>query len=257
MREINVTPLQTVERAIKILDCFNFDTYLLTIDELVQKTGLAKATTYRLLWTLEKNGLITYEPKESAYKLGYKMLGYGGIVLEKLDIRQESEPYLKELHKETGFQVLLAEKHGGQIQYILKFDSEDDFEPGSYVGKQRLLHFGALGILFMAYSSQSEVTEFLSNHPIKKHTPYTVTDEKVFLERLKKIHEQGYHVDHEETYFGITSISVPVYDSNGDIVAAMAIAAPSFKLSEEVLESSIKRSKNIALKISERLGYRL
>ncbi|WP_079527404.1 IclR family transcriptional regulator [Halobacillus hunanensis] len=256
MREINVTPLQTVERAIKILDCFSFDTYLLTIDELVKKTGLAKATTYRLLWTLEKNGLITYDSRENAYKLGYKMLSYGGIVMEKLDIRQEAEPYLKELHRETGFQVMLAEKHRNHIQYILSYNSEDDFEPGSYVGKQRLLHFGALGILFMAYSSENEVNEFLSEYPIVEHTPYTVTDKGKFLKRLNQISHQGYHVDHEETYFGITSIAVPVYDSSSNIVAAMAIAAPSFKLTGDMLDQSIERTKVIAGNISRKLGYR-
>lgn len=129
MRKINVQPIQSVERTIQILNCFSFDHSELAIDEVIQKTGLSKATVYRLLWTLEKNGLVHYDTKQNVYRLGYKLLEYGGIVLENLDIRREAEPFLVDLHESTHHTILLAVRQQDTMQYLLRFDSDEGFSP--------------------------------------------------------------------------------------------------------------------------------
>lgn len=50
---------------------------MLSIDEIMAKTKLAKATIYRLLWTLERNDLVGYDQSLNRYRLGNKPLEYG------------------------------------------------------------------------------------------------------------------------------------------------------------------------------------
>ena len=116
MRELNIEPIRSVERAIQILNCFSFEKPVLTIEEIMFKTKLAKATTYRLLWTLERNNLIQYNQHTNEYRLGTKALEYGGIVLDNLDIRREAEPLLQELHEATGHSVILAAPQSETVQ---------------------------------------------------------------------------------------------------------------------------------------------
>jgi DNA-binding IclR family transcriptional regulator len=255
MRQIKVSPVQSVERAIQILNCFSFEHHLLNIDTIVQKTGLAKTTAYRLLWTLEKNGLIEFDPKENGFHLSYKMIEYGGIALEKLDIRKEAESHLEQLHQETGFEVLLAIQNGETLQYILTFDSEDGFQPGSFVGKQRPLTHGALGTILMAYLPEKEAKAVLEKTPLEKRTPYTVTDKKKILERLLSARKKGYYIDEEETYYGITAISAPLRDRSGTVRAAMAIAGPSFQFQGKQINYYLNKVLSTAAQISQKLGY--
>ncbi|MEB3100055.1 IclR family transcriptional regulator [Ferviditalea candida] len=255
MRNINVKSIQSVDRAIHILNCFSFDRSQLTIDEVTQKTGLSKATAYRLLWTLEKNGLIHYDVKENVYRLGYKMLEYGGIVLENQDIRREVEPFLLELHEKIQHTVLLAVRQEDTMQYLLRYDTDEGFQPRSYVGRRRILHYGALGTIFMAYLPEEEARAIVRQYPLEAHTPNSITDEEQYFKRLKTIREQGYFIDVDETFVGFTAVSVPVMNAGGRVEAVIGIAGPSFKFVGETLQQILELTQKTAASISLRLGY--
>lgn len=255
MRNINVKSIQSVDRAIHILNCFSFDRGQLTIDEVTQKTKLSKATAYRLLWTLEKNGLVHYDMKENVYRLGYKMLEYGGIALENLDIRREVEPFLLELHESIQNTVLFAIRQQDTMQYLLRYDSDEGFQPRSYVGRRRILHYGALGTIFMAYLPEEEAQAIVRKHPLEAQTPNSITDEEKYFNRLKTIRGQGYFIDVDETFVGFTAVTVPVMNAKGNVEAVIGIAGPSFKFVGEKLEEILKLTQQTAASISLRLGY--
>ncbi|PLS18608.1 IclR family transcriptional regulator [Bacillus sp. M6-12] len=255
MRDIKVEPIRAIERIISILNCFSFEKVNLTIECIVEQTGLAKATVYRMLWTLEKNGLIYYENKDHTYRLGYKFLEYGGIVLENLDIRREAEPVLSELHQTTGLTILLAIPQKNVIQYLLSIDSNDEFPLRSYAGRSRALHYGALGIMLLAQMPITEVKTILNDTPLEKRTPYTLIDQEIFIRRLQTIKEQGLFVDIDETFVGLTGISVPVFGLNGQTVAAIGVIGPSHKMEFHDRERLIKMTKKAANEISQKLGY--
>lgn len=255
MRNINVQPIQSIERAISILNCFSFERSRLTIDEIVARTGLSKATVYRMLWTMEKNGLIQYDSRQNIYRLGYKMMEYGGIVLENLDIRREAEPFLQKLHEETQHTVLLVSRQHDTLQYLLRFDSDEGFQPQSYVGRRRVLHYGAMGTVLMAYLPRKEAEELLEKYPLEQHTPYTLLDLEAYFKRLDEIRQQGYFVDVDETFVGFTAIAVPIYDSTGQAVAVVGIAGPSYKIVGSIRQKMIAMAKKTAQEISKRLGY--
>ncbi len=221
----------------------------------MQSTRLPKATVYRLLWTLEQDGLIQYEPKENKYRLGYKMLEYGGIVLENIDIRREAEPFLSELHNELGHMVMLAVRQQDSLQYLLRYDSEEGFQPLSFVGRRRMLHYGALGILLMAYMPEESARDIIKKNPLHPITPYTVTDEEIFFKRLRQIREQGFYIDVDEVFVGFTGVTIPVFGSRGEVDTVFGVIGNSFQFQGEYLEKVKRMALNTGLKISERLGY--
>lgn len=255
MRELNVEPIRAVERAIQILNCFSFERPNQSIEEIMKKTKLAKATAYRLLWTLERNGLIHYDPRENTYRLGYKSLEYGGIVLEHLDIHREAVHYLQELQEQTGHSAVLAVPQDETIQYLMRFDSDEGFEPRNFIGRRRILHNGAFGIVLLAYMDKEFVQELLSRHPLEALTPDTLVDQERFIQRLEAIRQDGYFVDVGETFSGYTAITVPVFDGKDRAIAAIGVSGSSFKMEGEARERLIALTKEAALQISLRMGY--
>ncbi|MED4988059.1 IclR family transcriptional regulator [Parageobacillus toebii] len=253
MRNVNVETIRSVERAVHILNCFSFERPSLSIEEIVAKTKLAKATVYRLLWTLETQGLIHYDQKENLYRLGYKMLEYGGIVLENLDMRREAEPFLHELQVQTGYTVLFAVRQQDSLQYLIRLDSDDSFQPRSYIGRRRVLHYGALGTTIMAYLPEEEVKAIIKKHPLEAHTPNTIVDEREFMERLHTIRNDGFFVDKDETFIGFTAVAAPVFDRNG-IIGSIGLAGATFKMMESLSEL-VRQTVSTAQHISKRLGH--
>ncbi|WP_227935268.1 IclR family transcriptional regulator [Alkalihalobacillus deserti] len=257
MRELNLEPIQSLERAIQILNCFSFENTELSIDEIMQQTKLAKTTTYRLLWTLERNYLIQYNQKTNEYRLGTKLLEYGGIVLEHLDIRREAEPILLALHEETGHSVILAQPQSETIQYVLRFDSDEGLQPNNFVGRRRILHNGALGIILLAYMDEEFINKLLKAYPLEPHTPKTVTDQGVFLQRLKEIRVENVFIDEDETFIGYTAIAAPIFQGKNKAIASIAISGPSFKMEGERRIQLIEKIKKAAVKISMQMGQSL
>ncbi|MGG1559230.1 IclR family transcriptional regulator [Geobacillus thermoleovorans] len=253
MRKVNVETIRSVERAVQILNCFSFERPDLSIEEIVAKTKLAKATVYRLLWTLETQGLIHYDQKENVYRLGYKMLEYGGIVLENLDMRREAEPFLHDLQAQTGYTVLFAVRQQDSLQYVIRLDSDDGFQPRSYIGRRRVLHYGALGTTIMAYLPDEEAKGILEKYPLEAHTPNTIVDKHQFLERLRVIRKDGFFVDKDETFIGFTAVAAPVFDRTG-IIGAIGLAGATFKM-VETLPELIRQTVSTAQHISKRLGH--
>ncbi len=254
MRDLNVEPIRAVERAIQILNCFSFERPNLSIEEIVEKTGLAKATAYRLLWTLERNGLIQFDQRVNQYRLGYKSIEYGGIVLENLDIRREAEPFLLDLFEETGHSSVLAVKQGKSLQYLLRFDSDEDFQPRNFIGRRRILHNGGFGIVLLAYQSADFASALLDEYPLEPLTPFTLLDKEKFMNRLEDIRTAGVYVDVDETFVGFTAITAPVFQGK-DVIAVIGISGPSFKMEGQAREDLIQQVVATANKISQQLGY--
>ncbi len=255
MRELNLKTIRSVERAIRVLNCFSFERPVLTIEDIMDKTGLPKATIYRLLWTMEQNGLIHYDQRTNEYRLGNKHLEYGGIVLQNLDIRRESEPHLLQLYEQTGHSVILAVPQGETIQYLLRFDSNEGLQPTNFVGRRRIIHNGALGIVLLAYESPDFIDELLEQYPLEPLTPQTLTDKDLFKKRLQKIKQDGYYVDEDETFQGYTAIAAPVFREENSALAAIGISGASFKMEGERRDFLIQMVKETAYKISRQMGY--
>ncbi|KHF40159.1 IclR family transcriptional regulator [Halalkalibacter okhensis] len=254
MRELNLEPIQSVERAIQILNCFSYEKSELTIEDIMSKTNLAKTTTYRLLWTLERNYLIEYNQVTNRYRLGTGILEYSGVVLENLDIRREADPYLVKLHEDTGHSVILAQPQSESIQYLVRYDSEDGLQPNNFVGRRRILHNGAFGIVLLAFMEMSFVEKLLETFPLEARTPKTLTDRTKFIKRLQDIREYGYFVDVDETFIGYTAISAPIFNGQKQVIASVGISGPSFKMEGGKREELIDSIMNVASTISLKMG---
>ena len=100
-------------------------------------------------------------------------------------------------------------------------------EPGSRVP----IHCTASGKLFLAHMSEDQRGRLLSGAPLARHAPKTIVTRKGLLQDLGKIVRRGYSTDNEEFLAGLVAIAVPVRDSRGRVVAAVACHAPAARTS--------------------------
>ena len=122
------------------------------------------------------------------------------------------------------------------------------------------MHCTALGKVLLG-CAQKEVREAYDRNVIgagnlEKRTSATIVDRHKFLEHLSTVAVRGFAVDQEECAPGLCCVASPVFDADGNVVAALSISGPSVRLTEERLLGEIgPLVMTAAEQLSRDLGY--
>ncbi len=254
MRNVQMESIRAIDRAIDVLNAFSRHLPEMTIDEVAARTKLPRATAYRILYTLERRGLIRFDTERLTYRLGFQLLTYGDLVASSLDLRQEAEDALLRLYDETRQGVLLAIEQGDTLVYIFRKENPEGLKVASLEGRTRPLVFGAFGTVIMAYLDDARLEEVLAQ-PIPQFTPATVTDPVRIRERLVQVRADGIWAETDEAIIGVTGIAAPVFDANGRFVGAAGLDGPTVQLSGDDLVRAKDLVRAAAEQISTRLGH--
>lgn len=248
--------VQSVDRAIDILDCFTFNRKELTQSDIVQQTGLNRTTAMRLLSHLAGRGILKYNDQDRAYRLGNKILELGGIALSSISLRKIAGPYLTRLRNDIGNTILLGVRMEDDLVYVDKREGKVVMVTTSEIGRRRPLHFGMLGMVLMAYLPQQEQERLLAKDPLKAYTPTSITNNEAFLHTLADIRRNGFYIGREDVFEGLGGISAPVRDYNGRVVAALGFTMILSLLDRSgVTKNVIRKVTDTAMAISQGLGF--
>lgn len=255
MRNVQMESIRAIDRAIDVMNAFTSQTPELSIEQIASTTRLPRATVYRILYTLERRGLIRFDEQALTYRLGFQFLAYSDLVVSSLDLRKEAAEPLLNLYEEIHQSVLLAVAQGDILTYVYRKEVPHGLKVASLAGPTRPLVFGAFGAVTMAYMEDEQVDKLL-RQPIPKFTPSTVTDSNVIRQRFAQIRENRVFVETDEAILGVTGIAAPVFNADGAFVAAAGIDGPSVQLSGDALTDATQAVVDAARRISVKLGYR-
>lgn len=256
MRELNMESIRSVDRAIDILNAFSLEKPKLTTEHIMKAANLPRATVYRLLYTMERRGLIRYDEESLEYRLGFKFLEYGSQVTSTLDVVNEADEILTSLHEMTNHTVLMSLIEENQMLYVFKKEKQTGLKFSSSVGERRSLLYGALGRVGMAFLSNELIDQLLKDE-IPSWTPYTVTDKNLIREQLEQIRKSFIYLEKNQTNLGVTALASPVFDAKGNILAVVGILCPSAQINDEDLEATKEMLLKSTQFISQKLGYKV
>jgi DNA-binding IclR family transcriptional regulator len=112
-----------------------------------------------------------------------------------------------------------------------------------------------LGKAILANMNHEETQNILTGYEFIPITPKTITNLKDFLEELERVRKNGYAIDEEENELGGRCIAAPIFNNDGNPVAAVSISVPVQRLPREKIIEYGTRIKEAALDISRNLGY--
>ncbi len=218
--------------------------------EVVEETGIAKATVHRLLGELIDLGILTFSTESKRYRASLKLASLGAGVIANFNLRNHVHPQLIKLHQETKHTCNMGIKQGDVGIYTDKIESHDyGIKLFSEVGKTFPLYCTALGKVLLAYGPAAERKRVLSR-PMKPFTPKTVTDARQLVQQLTTVREQGFALDCEEITRGIICIAAPVFGPHEDILCAISVTFPAYLAEERGIASDIEAVKRHASAIS-------
>lgn len=247
--------IRLLERVITILDCFQDDKSRLGITEISKRVGLHKSTVHRLLEALASHRLLRQDSGTDKYSLGMKLFELGSRAAGCFDVREHSMPVLEQLVAETGETAHLCVLDDNQVLYIEKFESAKTIRMPSRVGQRNPCHCTAVGKILLAYRPDA-LDCLLESGPLKQYTRNTISEPAKLRQELAWIRRVGYSIDNEEIEVGLKCVGAPVRNHAGEVIAAISIAGPNFRVTTDKLAALSDSVKKAANTLSEKMGYR-
>src|SRR5476649_2824430 len=133
----------------------------LGVTELAKRSGNTKARAFRLLGTLESNGLVKRDPN-AAYRLGHQVLYLGAAAQGQLDIARLAEPLFREMSATCNEAMQIRIRDGVDTVCIARRESPHEVRIHAEIGNRRPMYLGASGKLLLAYASDDIREQVLS-----------------------------------------------------------------------------------------------
>ncbi len=246
---------QAIRRAISLLKSFSDNQPEWHLNDLADANGLNRTTAYRLMNTLENEGLVIRHRDSRLYSLGPELIALGGCAMRSYDLRTLTRPYLQELAKTTG-EAATLEVLAGRYGIVIDETSGQHLVGVSQdVGARLPLHATSTGKVLLAYAEPEKVSAVLSS-PFAKLTPHTVDSPDLLQAQIQQIRQRGYAVTVNELEIGFVAIAAPIFDHDNRVIAAVSIGGPSARLTPSRVEEAIDIVVQAAKDISRRLGHR-
>jgi DNA-binding IclR family transcriptional regulator len=246
--------VQSVERALMIIDVFIRKNKPLGIPEIAEEVNLHKSVVHRLLATLKAFQMLEQSPETGKYTVGPKAFEFGTIYMNN-PLIMEGRRLLPGLTEETGELAHMAILNQGSLLYVIHQGSPKSLLVYVPVGIRNPLNTTALGKVLLAWKDEAEVRQLLQIQGMEQRTEKSITEIDVFIAELSKVRVQGFALDNEETKISSRCLAFPVRDNTGMVVAGISISGTIRTIPEERIEEMAAIVRNYALAISERLGY--
>jgi DNA-binding IclR family transcriptional regulator len=182
-----VSGVGVLDKAVSVLDAV--EEAPRSLGELVAATGLARPTAHRLAVALEVHGLVRRDD-DGRFTLGLRLLGLGRRAAESMPLVETARPALADLQAGTGESVQLYVRDGAVRVCVASLEASHELRTIVPVGARLPLDAGSAGKV-LAGGGRDPWVESVA-----------------------------------ERQAGVASVSSPVRDPGGRVVAAVSVSGP-------------------------------
>ncbi len=238
--------IQSVSRALDLLEAFTFKEGELGVTDLARKLKLHKNNVFRLLATLETRGYMEQDKQTERYRLAAKVYESAAVYLHHLDARRVSRAFLEGLAQKCAETVYLAVLDRSSAVYVDMVESEQPVRVAPRLGRRFPAGRTAAGRALLAALPRDQQELLLGAEAAP-----------ALLGALTRAAAAGYAVDDEECEAGVRSVAVPVRDQAKGVLAAVEMSVPAMRLSLERIQAEVAPLVvSTAREIEARLGVR-
>lgn len=224
-------PVSMIERMTLVLDAFDGASARLTLQDIVDRSGLPRSTAHRILDQLVR--LRWLDHRGGDYGLGMRALELGGLAVAHNSLREATAPLLHDLHVRTGVTVHLHVLDRLDVVCLDKLSGRSGASLPTRVGGRTPAHATASGKAILAWTDPRQVDATFRGKLVSR-TPRTLPTMEALEQELAKVRARGgLAYDREESSPGVACVAAPLRGS------ARAVAAVS--LSGDVSRMDLNR----------------
>lgn len=209
--------IQSVQRAINILNCFTATNTALTLGQISNRLNLNKGTVHGILNTLLNNGYIS-QNISGQYMLGAELFNKACLAPDTrkkvcIDYGHDTMQALSDRFQANGTLFSVEDKR------LLVLDTTEPTTCAFIVRRATpgiSLYGSASGKILLAYLPHKELETYLSKGPFPALTAQTKNTRDLLEKELAHIRERGYSYEHNELFAGVSAIAVPIFNQYGN-----------------------------------------
>lgn len=246
----NDSTIKSVHKALDIVDYVADNPKGISVTDLSEGLQINKSTVSKMLATLEMHNYVQQDPETHRYRLGVAFLHLATRVTDSYNILSIAEHYLLALRDKTGETVNFALYNDHCLTYIATYEGTYPVRLSSTAGMKASILNSAVGKATLAFLHEPDLSELNKSLIISSEGDLVRISEEI--EKTKK---RGYSINRDELTPGVSGVGAPIYNYNGKLVAAVAVAGLSARIDKTTLDSLGEALRFTCQEISKQLGY--
>jgi DNA-binding IclR family transcriptional regulator len=246
-----------LERGLHVLETVGESDKPMTISEIGRSIGVSRSSAFRLVYTLRHMGFLKAVYDDRAFELGPRILNLGFSYLNRQDIVRQARPLLQQLTDRTQISSHLAVRDSRDVLYLDCVVSKTPFVTNIPTGARAAAHAAPLGWVLLGSLGDEELRALYEQRDMKPATPHTPTTLNALMSRVHDAARIGHVVSRGFNEPGGSSISAPVHDHAGAIIAGIDISGPDVAFDFDLMYTHyVPTVLETARGISAALGHR-
>ncbi len=217
--------LGVLDKALALLNIVSAKRGAMSIAELRQASALPKATLYRILQTLVREGLLRYDSFTRKFQLGLRLLEMAHKVWSEFDLRVASQDALASLRDSIGETVQLAVLNGEDVMILASAEATHETGRVTSVGLPLPIHATAAGKAIVANLAPAELSRLVESVERRRFTDQTLVELGALRDELDLVRARGYAIEDREHDAQRVAIAAPIFDFEGRPVGAVVVSA--------------------------------
>jgi IclR family transcriptional regulator, acetate operon repressor len=246
--------VQSVDRALSIIETLAEDDEGYRLSDLAVRTGLSTSTVHRLLATLEKRRFVLFDRHESKWHVGAKSFSVGATFGRRRNFTAQAMPYLRKLRDQTRETVNLAVVDDESIIVLVRIDSREITRSLTKVGGRVAMVASGVGKAVLATYSDDEVNAIICRQGMPRLTEKSIVRPGELFKALEATRQRGYAVDDEEARIGLRCVSAVVYDDCSEPLAAISVSGMTGRIADDRLPVLGCIVRGVAAELTAALG---
>lgn len=246
--------VQSLGRAFAILEEVARHREGIGLADLSKLVGLHNSTTFHLAKTMVSLGYIRQEKESKRYRVGRPLFALAASALDEIEMVNVATPVLEDLSRETGESSHFAVRMGDAVVVIARTSGPGAFQLTDRVGVVRPAHCTALGKVILASLRPDQLERFLERVDMKPSTEKSITSVTELTREIAEIRRTGVAYDDGEFNLEVRCAAVPVKDFTGQVVGALGISGPIWRMSNQALKDRAKMLQAAAERLAAGFG---
>lgn len=246
--------VQSVDRAVQVLELLAREGEA-GVAEVARELGVHSSTASRLITALSTHELVERLADTRRVRLGVGLLRLAGATASRLDVTSQAQPVCDGLAEELGETVNVAVLTGEAATNVCQAQGTSTVAMQNWVGQRTVLHATSSGKVLLAHLDEEERDARLKPR-LERFTDHTLTSAAALRRELQTVRATGWASAVEELETGLNAVAAPIRRHDGEVIAAISVAGPTYRLSPDLLPEVAVTVIQAAAAISRRMGYR-
>lgn len=252
-KERATSGVQSVERALKILEVLADDGEGYRLTDIASETDLSPSTVHRLLTTLERRQFAQFNSTTGLWHVGRQAFSVGSTFVRQHNFVAPALPFLRRLRDLTRETANLGVVDDGEVVVLAQVESREIMRAITRVGGRVPVVMSGMGKAILSTYGETDIPVLIPAH----RTASSNKARAPLRQELQRIRRQGYAIDDEDFFTGIRCVAAPVYGPHGEAICSISVSGLTSRLPDDRLERLGELLRDTAQEMTIALGGRL